>query len=215
MPSGVACRRQSRLMSIPWALNRITASAPSGFSIGMYIKRAPAQYFLRLRFRWLLQQVAEQVEHDRRVRRLIAVHLRPEQYASGARAERRQIDRPPLVRFGELFHLQPAGGRIGELLDDALDVAMTERRRIRRRHAKSDRIVRDQATQLPFLLLRGLFVEGSLQTLRRPEDPHQVAAQDASNLFFGVAAIQAVPGDVRIAAHIFELRRQHADAVKI
>ena len=84
------------------------------------------------------------------MRRLVAVHLRPEQHAPRPGADRRQIDRPAFDRFGKLFDRQPAAGRVGQFLEDALDVASTQRRRIDRRHAKSIVLVAFEQSESAF-----------------------------------------------------------------
>src|SRR5262245_27969613 len=47
------------------------------------------------------------------------------------------------------------------------------------------------------------------------ENSHQIASQDAANLFLSIAAIEEALCDIGIAAHIFQLSWQEADTIKI
>ena len=85
-----------------------------------------------MRLRGRLQQITGQIEQHGRVRRLVPMHLRPQQNALRAGADFSQIDRPAFDGLGEFFDLQTAGGRFGELFQDALDIAARKRGGVQR-----------------------------------------------------------------------------------
>ena len=79
-------------------------------------------------------EVVEHVEQRRGRRRLVAVHLRPQQHAERTGAGRDHVDRAPFERGADALEDEPVRIRLRDRLQAALDLVVIEERRQRRRH---------------------------------------------------------------------------------
>ncbi len=125
-PSGVARLSASRLTSMPWALRAHAALGAVGIEHGHHQQREVVQQRARLR---IGEQVVGDVEQRGGRRRLVAVHLRPEQHAPLPRAHGEQMDGAPLDRAADLLEPGAAGVLRGQGPEARDQVGMPQARR--------------------------------------------------------------------------------------
>ena len=75
------------------------------------------------------QEEVRDVEQGRRRRRLVAVHLRPQQDLALAPSEGRQVDRPPLERLADALDGEVVGIEVAEFVERGFEVVEAQARR--------------------------------------------------------------------------------------